>query len=127
LDTNQARATPIRATLTGPSNGCWWTSGPTGRRLPLAQLTGVSISLFTRRARRKCRPDLGFVRRWTLWVRKRCKRLATCSGNPCFRRRCKREESGDAMALELEILVRQRLLASPEVQSLVGTSIFPVG
>jgi len=31
------------------------------------------------------------------------------------------------MALEVEVLVRQRLLASPEVQSLVGTRIFPVG
>src|SRR5690606_22449936 len=34
---------------------------------------------------------------------------------------------GDAMALEVEVLVRQRLLASPEVQALVGTRIFPVG
>src|SRR5690606_12612394 len=31
------------------------------------------------------------------------------------------------MALEVEILVRQRLLASPEVSALVGTRIFPVG
>jgi len=31
------------------------------------------------------------------------------------------------MALEVEVLVRQRLLASPEVQALVGTRIFPVG
>src|SRR5690606_39435293 len=34
---------------------------------------------------------------------------------------------GDAMALEVEVLVRQRLLASPEVSALVGTRIFPVG
>src|SRR5690606_2087336 len=34
---------------------------------------------------------------------------------------------GDAMALEVEILVRQRLLASTEVSALVGTRIFPVG
>src|SRR5690606_2858616 len=31
------------------------------------------------------------------------------------------------MALEVEVLVRQRLLASPEVQALVGTRISPVG
>jgi len=31
------------------------------------------------------------------------------------------------MALEVEVLVRQRLLASPEVSALVGTKIFPVG
>src|SRR5690554_3770237 len=31
------------------------------------------------------------------------------------------------MALEVEVLVRQRLLASPEVSALVGTRIFPVG
>ena len=31
------------------------------------------------------------------------------------------------MALEVEVLIRQRLLASPEVQALVGTRIFPVG
>lgn len=31
------------------------------------------------------------------------------------------------MAVEVEVLVRQRLLASPEVSALVGTRIFPVG
>jgi len=31
------------------------------------------------------------------------------------------------MAVEVEVLVRQRLRASPEVQSLVGTRIFPAG
>ena len=31
------------------------------------------------------------------------------------------------MAVEVEVLVRQRLLASPEVRALVGTRIFPVG
>ena len=31
------------------------------------------------------------------------------------------------MALEVEVLVRQRLLASPEVSAMVGTRIFPVG
>lgn len=30
------------------------------------------------------------------------------------------------MAVEVEVLVRQRLLASPEVRALVGTRIFPV-
>src|SRR5690606_37197879 len=34
---------------------------------------------------------------------------------------------GDAMPVDVEVLVRQRLLASPEVQALVGTRIFPVG
>jgi len=34
---------------------------------------------------------------------------------------------GDAMAVEVEVLVRQRLRASPEVSALVGTRIFPVG
>src|SRR5690606_22735463 len=36
-------------------------------------------------------------------------------------------DGGDAMALEIEALVRQRLLASSEVSALVGTRIFPVG
>jgi len=31
------------------------------------------------------------------------------------------------MALEVEVLIRKRLLASPEVQTLVGTRISPVG
>ena len=53
-----------------------------------------------------------------------------CSARPCSRRpRRPRESSdgGDAMALEVEVLVRQRLLVSPEVSTLVGTRIFPVG
>src|SRR5690606_41121003 len=56
--------------------------------------------------------------------------LGTCSERLCSRRPRRPRASrngGDAMALEVEILVRQRLLASPEVQALVGTRIFPVG
>src|SRR5690606_11969472 len=109
---------------------CWWTSGPTGRRLPLAQLTGVSISPFTKLVRRRCRPAHGCVRRWTPLAHGLCRRPGTCSARP-FSRRPRRPRAssngGDAMALEVEVLVRQRLLASPEVQALVGTRIFPVG
>src|SRR5690606_24404940 len=84
--------------LTRPSSGCWWTNGPTGLRLPLAQLTGVSISPFTKLVRRRCRLALGFVRRWTLWVRERCKRLATCSGSRCCRRpRAPRKSNTDIL------------------------------
>src|SRR5690606_30914303 len=57
-------------------------------------------------------------------------RPGTCSGSRCCRRPRgprARSNGGDAMALEVEVLVRQRLLASPEVSALVGTRIFPVG
>src|SRR5690606_27904949 len=57
-------------------------------------------------------------------------RPGTCSARPFSRRPRRpraRSDGGDAMALEVEILVRQRLLASPEVQALVGSRIFPVG
>src|SRR5690606_41296370 len=67
---------------------------------------------------------------WTPSRRRPCRMLGTCSARP-FSRRPRRPRAssngGDAMALEVEILVRQRLLASPEVAALVGTRIFPVG
>src|SRR5690606_18365167 len=75
-------------------------------------------------------PAPGCGRRWTPLAPGPCRTLETCSERPCCRRPRRPGASGnggDAMALEVEILVRQRLLASPEVQALVGTRIFPVG
>src|SRR5690606_38758665 len=83
-----------------------------------------------RRALTKCLPAPGCGPHWTPLRRRPCRRPGTCSARP-FSRRPRRPRAsgngGDAMALEVEILVRQRLLASPEVQALVGTRIFPVG
>src|SRR5690606_7134613 len=76
------------------------------------------------------RPAPGCGRRWTPLVHGLCRRPGTCSARPCSRRPQKPRASsngGDAMALEVEILVRQRLLPSPEVSALVGTRVFPVG
>src|SRR5690606_13952620 len=76
------------------------------------------------------RPAPGCGRRWTPLAHGLCRRPGTCSARP-FSRRPRRSgasgNGGDAMAVEVEVLVRQRLLASPEVSALVGTRIFPVG
>src|SRR5690606_23466798 len=83
-----------------------------------------------RRALTKCLPAPGCGRRWTPLRRRRCRMLGTCSARPFSRRPRRpraRSNGGDAMAVEVEVLVRQRLLVSPEVSALVGTRIFPVG
>src|SRR5690606_17601504 len=78
----------------------------------------------------RCLPAPGCGPHWTPLRRRPCRMLGTCSARPCCRRQRRPRASdsgGDAMTLEVEILIRQRLLASPEVQALVGTRIFPVG
>src|SRR5690606_34007854 len=78
----------------------------------------------------KCLLAPGCGQRWTPLRRRPCRMLGTCSARLCCRRPRRpraRSNGGDAMAVEVEVLVRQRLLASPEVRALVGTRVFPVG